>query len=130
MSKLFTDLFTYEDGKQFVISQRYNKFGKPLCINEGCNNITRSRGKNFGGYSKQCPKHYYGRDIKKNHRKDLCENTDGRLGFLCTTTILDICMLDNDHIDQNHNNWESKNLQTLCKCCHSYKSRMYGHITI
>ena len=55
-----------------------------------------------------------------------CENVDSRLGFKCTTTTFPgLGMLDVDHIDgipiHNHRD----NLQTLCKCCHAYKTHMY-----
>ena len=56
------------------------------------------------------------------HRKDYCENVDGRLGFTCTTNIFWQGMLQVDHIDGNHTNNDLVNLQTLCACCHSYKS--------
>jgi hypothetical protein len=60
------------------------------------------------------------------HRKDHCENKDGRLGFQCTTTIFWPGMLDVDHKNGNPSDNRPKNLQTLCKCCHSYKTHKYG----
>lgn len=60
----------------------------------------------------------------KIHRKDYCENVDGRLGFTCTTTIVDPdWQLDGDHIDGNPSNDADSNIQTLCKCCHAIKTR-------
>ena len=59
------------------------------------------------------------------HRKNFCENVDGRLGFVCTTTIQWSGMLDVDHKDGNHLNNNLRNLQTLCKCCHSYKTNLF-----
>jgi len=56
------------------------------------------------------------------YRKDYCENKDGRLGFTCTTNIVWQGMLHVDHIDGNHTNNSSNNLQTLCACCHGYKT--------
>jgi len=61
----------------------------------------------------------------RKYRKDYCENIDGRLGYTCTTTIVHMVQLDVDHKDGNHLNNKVKNLQTLCKCCHSYKSLIY-----
>ncbi len=58
----------------------------------------------------------------RKHRRDICENIDGRLGFECTTTIVWVGMLDVDHIDGNPTNNSEANLQTLCKCCHAYKT--------
>ena len=62
-------------------------------------------------------------------RKDYCENIDNRLGGgACTTTIpmIDgvpfVGILDVDHIDGNPDNNDQSNAQTLCKCCHAYKT--------
>lgn len=56
------------------------------------------------------------------YRKTYCENQDGRLGFVCTTNIFWQGMLQVDHIDGDHTNNNLGNLQTLCACCHAYKS--------
>lgn len=58
------------------------------------------------------------------YRKKYCENTDGRLGYTCTSNIVWDGMLDVDHKDGNHLNNTEENLQTLCKCCHAYKSNI------
>lgn len=70
----------------------------------------------------------YRRSIHKSRRHilDYCENVDGRLGFKCTTTIIVDCgMLHGDH--KNGVPWDHRpsNLQTLCSCCHSYKSHIF-----
>jgi len=60
------------------------------------------------------------------YRKEYCENEDSRLGFKCTTTILDYkwqCHVD--HIDEVHTNDKVENLQTLCACCHAIKTKYY-----
>jgi hypothetical protein len=57
------------------------------------------------------------------YRKNYCENQDGsKLGFRCTSTILISAQLDVDHIDGDPSNNDPSNLQTLCKCCHTYKT--------
>jgi hypothetical protein len=71
--------------------------------------------KNYLDYTNS--KHPY-----RKHRKDYCENIDGRLGIPCTTTISILAQLDVDHIDGNARNNKLENLQTLCKCCHTYKT--------
>lgn len=58
----------------------------------------------------------------RKHRKDYCENVDGRLGYVCTTTIMIPAQLEVDHIDGDPSNNDPKNLQTLCGCCHKYKT--------
>jgi len=62
----------------------------------------------------------------RQYRRDYCENIDGRLGYMCTTnTSIWTGVLDVDHIDGNPSNNTEKNLQTLCKCCHAYKTNIY-----
>ena len=59
------------------------------------------------------------------YRKDHCENVDGRLGYVCTTTIPGTYVLDVDHVDGNPSNNDPSNLQTLCKVCHAHKTIVY-----
>lgn len=61
----------------------------------------------------------------RKYRKDHCENRDGRLGYTCTATIVWDGQLDVDHIDGDPSNDNPANLQTLCKCCHAYKTNKY-----
>jgi hypothetical protein len=61
----------------------------------------------------------------RQHRKNYCENIDSRLGFKCTTNVVWDGMLDVDHIDEDPSNNDPKNLQTLCSCCHKYKSNVF-----
>jgi hypothetical protein len=58
----------------------------------------------------------------RRHKKEHCENRDGRLGFVCTSTITHKCMLHGDHIDGNPSNNDESNIQTLCLCCHAFKT--------
>jgi len=76
------------------------------------------------------------------YRKDYCENKDGRLGFVCNTTLPTMEMLKNagiavshwtpqqfldaDHIDGDPSNNSEENIQTLCKHCHMIKSAQNG----
>ena len=58
----------------------------------------------------------------RKHRKSYCENIDSRLGFICTTTILLLGQLEVDHKNGNPSDNDPENLQTLCGCCHTYKT--------
>lgn len=69
------------------------------------------------------------------HRKNYCENRDGRLGFKCTYTEPDLLefahmgpglWLAVDHIDGNHENHVEENCQTLCHNCHHVKGLQEG----
>lgn len=96
----------------------------PKCLNETCQNEVTILGTNKEGklkYSLFCSVHG-GKEYHVGFRKNYCENIDGRLGFKCTTTIIWEGMLDVDHIDGNSRNNSVSNLQTLCSCCHRYKT--------
>lgn len=106
---------------------------RPRCIVYGCDKPGQHTGRyRLDGtptFRKTCTKHHninYGMkgwDYKIN-RKEYCENVDGRLGFVCTTTIIDpFWQLDVDHIDGDPSNNDANNHQTLCKCCHAIKTR-------
>lgn len=58
----------------------------------------------------------------RKYRKSYCENIDNRLGFTCTTTILLLAQLEVDHKNGNPSDNDPENLQTLCGCCHTYKT--------
>ena len=117
---------------------------RPICSVPGCGRTAQPSGKSgeirwrrpkwmkeaypeSDGYA--CAKHH---SIKhgiggwdyKIHRKDYCENVDGRLGFTCTTNIVDPeWQLDADHINGDPSINTAENIQTLCKCCHAIKTR-------
>ena len=107
----------------------------PLCPVEGCGKPRQHTGKYRKNgsiiYRKVCDKHHrteYGMAgwNYKQFRKNYCENIDGRLGFYCTTTIIEPeWQLDIDHVDGNHKNDDKLNYQTLCKCCHAFKTHTF-----
>jgi hypothetical protein len=100
----------------------------PKCRIQGCDNYADNAG--YGNYHHLCSSHHKGKYLMndwvyKQHRKDYCENIDGRLGFVCTTTIVaPNWMLEVDHKDGDNENNNPKNLQTLCACCHRYKTML------
>lgn len=94
-----------------------------IAANAGFENVRdhldfQAREKGFANYTEYTnSRHPYLR-----YRKDYCENTDGRLGFTCTTTISMPAVLQVDHIDGHPENNDPSNLQTLCACCHIHKT--------
>ncbi len=48
------------------------------------------------------------------YRKNFCE--------FCGFIPVNMCQLDVDHVDGNHNNNSQDNLQTLCANCHRLKT--------
>lgn len=52
-------------------------------------------------------------DYNKKHYCDFC-------GFVA----VDLCQLDVDHIDGDHENNSTDNLQTLCANCHRLKTKL------
>lgn len=120
-----------------------------ICWVEGCgclgHDITRGGNREIGKIRRRrfCHEHYYallavsrGDDPSLGtrsyhpylrYRLNYCENLDGRLGFVCTTTILKPeKQLDTDHINGIPTDNRPENLQTLCKCCHAFKTDECG----
>ena len=52
----------------------------------------------------------------KSLKKDHCENPK------CTSTIINPCQLDTDHVDGNKANNDPSNIMTLCANCHRLKT--------
>jgi len=116
----------------FVFNEEWKQ---QVCEVDGCGSL----GQHLGKYHKngeikrrkKCPKHHrseygmLGWDYKK-YRLNYCENIDGRIGFVCTSVIVESAwewQLDADHINENHNDNRKENIQTLCKCCHAIKTK-------
>lgn len=104
----------------------------PKCSNDGCEKPRMWQGgyKNDGSkvYKKLCASCNTAKWINKyvQHKKDFCENIDGRLGYKCTTKLMFSGQLQVDHVDGNPYNNIPRNLQTLCACCHIYKTNIMG----
>jgi len=100
----------------------------PKCKVPGCENRADNSG--YGRYHLRCSSHHKGKYkmndwIYKQHRKDFCENIDGRLGYTCTTTIVaPNWQLEVDHINGDGEDHRIENLQTFCACCHRYKTML------
>ena len=66
------------------------------------------------------------------HKKQYCENVDGRLGWTCPVSMA-VWMtgmwsgtLDLEHKDGDHYNNVPENVDTNCKMCHHKKSELAG----
>jgi len=110
---------------------------RPTCCNIGCDLPCHASGGTKGAthYRPYCGKCHHAAMGKRQYsegvtpiKKEFCENKDGRLGFKCYARgrKMPSCMLDLDHINADRNHNVTDNLQTLCKCCHAYKSKMNG----
>ena len=122
--------------RQTRIEEKTNQ--RPPCCNIGCDKPCHLIGYSSTGTPKYRP--YCGRCHKCNYKQlpfpegvtpiktTYCENSDGRLGFVCSTRgdKLHSCMMDLDHIDGNHYNNVHTNIQTLCKNWHAYKTKLNG----
>jgi len=129
------------------LSANIKKNSYPTCCIKNCRKKVTLIGTDHNGnlkFSQYCQKHG-GTPYHLQWRKTYCENIDGRLGFVCTTTIpydpplpenikwvVDYGypqpMLEVDHIDGNPFNEpvDGSNFQTLCSCCHKYKTWKSG----
>ena len=109
---------------------------RPICLSHGCDKQVCYSTKTSTGlpvwrpHCSRCHAATGGRNTfaagVRSAKKDYCENIDGRLGFECTATIISSCQLDLDHIDGDHFHNKIGNVQTLCKNCHSYKTKIEG----
>jgi len=108
----------------------------PKCVNQGCDNDVIVRDWKYYSFKHLCGD--CSRRIRNGlppregvtfHKKDYCENKDGRLGFECPVKDdykLPSSSLHGDHIDGNHENNLPENLQTLCSICHHIKGLKEG----
>lgn len=111
---------------------------RPKCINIGCRKpVALSRGtldsptnRTFRSVCGTCHKAgYKGNSLPEgilSVKRNFCENIDGRLGFKCSTTIINSGQLELDHINGDHNHNTMTNIQTICKVCHAIKSHLSG----
>jgi len=117
------------------VTEAYDR--RPTCVNEGCEKPVHCSGKTSTGlpiwrpYCGRCHQAVGGRNTYAEGvtpiKKKYCENQDGKLGFgECSAQIVDMCQFYLDHIDGDHYNNTPDNIQTICKNCHSLKTKMNG----
>lgn len=121
-----------------INKEKYLAEGKkiPKCVNDGCDNNVVVRDWKYYSFKHLCSNcssrmrsNLPPREGVTNHKKKYCENRDGRLGFNCpvkTDWDFPYSTLHGDHVDGNHENNDSGNLQTLCSICHHLKGMKTG----
>lgn len=109
----------------------------PRCINPGCERPVMVRDWKNWSIKSECGTCYKARVTGfrgpamsgiEIHKKEYCENVDGRLGWECPVPAkswkeLDMLnALDLEHLDGDHFNNTPENVDTICKLCHGKKS--------
>ena len=87
-----------------------------------CSNTVGQHSKKLNTSKQVCSAHR----TKRKHQVDKwkmdqgCANKDGHYGFPCVSnTILHSAQLDINHIDGDNGNRDEKNIECLCKMCHT-----------
>ena len=118
----------------------YRREGKiiPECVNVGCTreaairDVKASGNISFHNMCSRCKRqHEAGESLDDgitNIRKNVCENSDGHLGWDCPVEYEEheSYLFILDHIDGAHTNNDPKNLQNLCRFCDAEKSKKSG----
>ncbi len=60
----------------------------------------------------------------RSYRNKVFARTDSPKCVMCGFVPVDLCQIDIDHIDGNHDNHDMDNLQVLCANCHRLKSKV------
>ena len=112
----------------------------PRCGIEGCHRLAQHQSRRTDGSIRYRKRHgiyvcgihhkeYYNLDGHgvtgyKQYKLTYCENIDGRLGYFCTTTIVDECQLSVDHKNGVSHDHRRENCQTFCLSCHAFKTKI------
>ena len=56
-----------------------------------------------------------------------CNNSSGKYGIACTSTIFTPAQLQINHIDGNNLNRDPSNIEVLCGNCHTYVTQQNKH---
>jgi len=124
-----------KEGAGAIAKKRFFDEGNklPTCVNKGCNNDVVVREWKYWSWKSECSRCTNARKKGisipnvKIHKKRICENKDGHLGFACpvnTTLWKDYQeSLHLDHQDGDHMNNTPGNVRTYCNLCHTRKSK-------
>ena len=118
----------------------YRREGKiiPECVNIGCTreaairDVKASGSISFHNMCSRCKRQHENGipldDGITNIRKNVCENSDGHLGWDCPVAYEEheSYQFILDHIDGAHTNNDQNNLHTLCRFCDAEKSKRAG----
>ena len=92
------------------------------CSMPNCSNTVGQHSKKLNTSKQVCSAHR----TKRKHQVDKwkmdqgCANNNGHYGFPCVSnTILHSAQLDINHIDGDNGNRDEKNIECLCKMCHT-----------
>lgn len=122
--------------------EKYKRLGGiiPKCINIGCTKEVAVRhwtNTGLPSLKTECTR-CAGARIKGKSvngvqmvKKHMCENSDGRLGFLCPIDSTRYSEFPSDcyhmdHINGDHTDNRIDNIMTLCTMCHTRKGKMSG----
>ena len=111
----------------------------PPCINEGCTKPVAIRhwSNSLPSLKTECTTCSSARIKNKKidgvifHKKKICENKDGILGFTCAMDSeryheFPSDCYQMDHLDGNHENNTPDNVKTFCGTCHTRKGKESG----
>lgn len=119
----------------------WNEKGKviPTCINDGCKKSVAIRhwSNALPSLKTECSTCSSARIKNKKidgvtfHKKQICENKDGILGFTCAMDKeryheFPTDCYHMDHLDGNHENNTPDNVKTFCAICHTRKGKESG----
>ena len=119
----------------------WNEKGKviPTCINDGCEKSVAIRhwSNALPSLKTECNSCSNARRSNKKidgvifHKKKICENKDGILGFKCAMDSeryheFPTDCYHMDHLDGNHENNTPDNVKTFCAICHTRKGKESG----
>jgi hypothetical protein len=92
------------------------------CSMPSCSNTVGQHSKKTNKNKQVCSAHRTHRknEVDKWKLNQGCVNKDGHYGFPCVcSVIIESATLDINHIDGNNNNRDPKNIEVLCKMCHT-----------